>query len=237
MPSLSIASLPTAPVMTTTDQVFELLHNAIISFDLPPGSKMSEAEVSAQMGVSRQPVRDAFFRLSELGFLQIRPQRATRVSKISEEAVNQAAFVRAALELACLKEAIDKMTDAGIKKLDNIISEQADAVAVKDRVAFHELDDAFHHALCNISGRAHVWTLIKEHKAHMDRARYLSLPFSLDIAYSEHLGVMDAIRARDYETSQQLMGDHLSRITKILGKIRDEHAEFFEEPGEDQSKN
>ena len=57
---------------TVTDQIFDLLYERVVNLTLPPGAKLSEAEVAAQMGVSRQPVRDAFYRLSQMGFIQIR---------------------------------------------------------------------------------------------------------------------------------------------------------------------
>ena len=62
---------------SVTDQVFEALYRKVLLVELPPGTKLSELDVARQLGVSRQPVRDAFFRLSKLGFLQIQPQRAT----------------------------------------------------------------------------------------------------------------------------------------------------------------
>ena len=63
------------------------------------------------MGVSRQPVRDAFYRLSRLGFLTIWPQRATIVAPISERAVLQARFIRTAIELETVQAAA-RMLDA-----------------------------------------------------------------------------------------------------------------------------
>ena len=59
----------TAP-RTTTDAVFEALHAQILSLELLPGTRISEAEVAAKLGVSRQPVRDAFNRLSNLQLLK-----------------------------------------------------------------------------------------------------------------------------------------------------------------------
>jgi DNA-binding GntR family transcriptional regulator len=81
------------------------LHSQILLLELPPGTKMSEVEVAKALGVSRQPVRDAFYRLSKLGFLSIRPQRATLVSQISSTAVLQARFVRNALEAETVRTA------------------------------------------------------------------------------------------------------------------------------------
>ena len=48
---------------TTTDLVFDQLHDDIISMQLLPGTKLSEVEVAKRFGVSRQPVRDAINRL------------------------------------------------------------------------------------------------------------------------------------------------------------------------------
>ena len=229
MSALYKVSFRAEPITTTTDQVFEALYDAIVALQLPPGSKVSEADIASQMNVSRQPVRDAFFRLSELGFLSIRPQRATLVTKISIEKVQQATFIRAALELACLEEAISKVTDEALGELDDIIRLQAQAVKAKDGSLFHELDDKFHSKLCQIGGRAHVWTLIREQKAHMDRVRFLSLPFSSNIAYNEHQLVMSAIRERSQKTAKELMRAHLERILTILHQLRDENAEYFED--------
>ena len=90
---------------SVTDAIFEELHRQILALDLPPGTKMSEVDVARIMGVSRQPVRDAFYRLSTLGFLTIRPQRATVVSAISETAVMQARFIRSAIEAETVRMA------------------------------------------------------------------------------------------------------------------------------------
>ena len=74
---IDLPSLETVRAPSVADQIFATLYHRVITLELPPGARLSEAEVARQMGVSRQPVRDAFWRLSQLGFLTIRPQRAT----------------------------------------------------------------------------------------------------------------------------------------------------------------
>ena len=59
---------------TVVDEIFEHLHDEISSMRLRPGDRISEADVAAQFGVSRQPVRDAFSRLENASLLLIRPQ-------------------------------------------------------------------------------------------------------------------------------------------------------------------
>jgi len=216
-------------IPTVADTVFEELHQQILSLDLAPGTRVSEVEVAKAFGVSRQPVRDAFYRLSQLGFLLIRPQRATVITKISEAAVLKAKFVRTALEIACLRAAIEVITDEQIKDLEDLLEEQEAAVKADERQLFHSLDDAFHRRICEISGHDYVWALIREQKAHMDRVRFLSLASGAQAALDDHIVIINAIRDRDAKRAEAHLIEHLGRIATILGRIRSENVDHFEE--------
>ena len=214
---------------SVADQVFTELHQQIVWLTLPPGARMSEVEVAKALGVSRQPVRDAFYRLSQLGFLEIRPQRATRVSLISTEAVKQARFVRTALEVEIVRAACDAMTPEWIEKLRANLAQQEQAVAADDRKGFHQLDDEFHATLCLVSNHVFAWQTIQESKAHLDRVRLLSLAFNQQRTLQEHRGLFDAIAAGDAERAEKLMREHLARLDGEIGRIRSENLDYFAE--------
>ena len=72
-------TLITSESKSTADVVFERLHADIVSLAILPGAKISEADIARRFGVSRQPVRDAFSKLANLGLLLIQPQKATEV--------------------------------------------------------------------------------------------------------------------------------------------------------------
>lgn len=212
---------------SVADTVFEELHNQILLLELPPGTKMSEAEVAKALGVSRQPVRDAFYRLSKLGFLSIRPQRSTMVSQISSIGVLQARFVRNAIEAETVRTACRVLTEADHAALDLILEQQRQAVEAKDPVSFHGFDDQFHKEICERAGLGFAWDIIRENKAHMDRVRFLSLSFASQDAFNDHLEVMEAIRARDEDNAMHHMRIHLSRIKEQIVRIRADHLRYF----------
>jgi DNA-binding GntR family transcriptional regulator len=219
---------------SVADSVFEELHQQIIALQLAPGTKLSETEVARALGVSRQPVRDAFYRLSKLGFLVIRPQRATTVSTISERAVMRARFVRTALETETVRVACERLSAEDHAALDALLGLQHSAMEARDPVAFHALDDQFHREICERAGLAFAWEIIRENKAHMDRVRFLSLAFASQDAYGDHLQLMEAIRTRDADRAIWHMRRHLSRIRDQIVRIRAENAPFFaveSEPG------
>lgn len=228
MPSPALAKLDTAGV-STTDQVFDALYRAVLTFELPPGARISEAEISTRLDVSRQPVRDAFFRLSKLGFLLIRPQRPTLVTKISQTAVRQSAFIRTAIEIACIRAATEHATEADFAALEGMLARQDEAIGARDSERFHVEDDAFHRRICAAAGEAHAWRLIQEQKAHMDRVRFLSLTFNRDEAWREHAAILGALRDRDPDAAEAALRAHLERIHVMLPQIRAAHQEHFEE--------
>lgn len=224
---LTLPSLADLRPLSVTDQVFDALYDRVVNLTLPPGAKLSEAEVAAQMGVSRQPVRDAFYRLSHLGFIQIRPQRATTVTPISDDAVMKAYFIRSALEEATMRAAATRLTPADWDGLARLIERQEAAMTAGQLTLFHTLDDQFHRDICAAAGLEFVWALVKDNKGHMDRARYLSLSYGASTAFIEHGLILDALRARDPEAAAAAVRDHLSHIERILARLRVERPEVF----------
>lgn len=213
------------------DSVFDELHRQILRLELPPGTRMSEFDVARALGVSRQPVRDAFYRLSKLGFLTIRPQRATVVSAISERAVMQARFIRLAIEVETARVACKTLGDGDLDAIAEIVAQQERAVALRDPAAFHDLDDQFHREICERAGAGFAWETAREMKSHMDRVRYLSLAFASERAFEEHKDILAALRARDPDRAAEMVRQHLSRILTQIVRIRAENSAYFADEG------
>ena len=83
---------------TLHDQVYHALYHAILEGDLEPGSRIIEAEISAALGISRGPVREAIRRLESEGLLVTRAYRGTHIIRLSGHDVVELYSVRAALE-------------------------------------------------------------------------------------------------------------------------------------------
>lgn len=224
---------PLEPVVRASiaDQVFDVLHQQVLSLALPPGTKMSEAEIAKQLNVSRQPVRDAFYRLSKLGFLLIQPQKATQVSPIHIQDILRARFVRTSIEVEVMRRAAQGLTAQALAQLDANLAEQKQTVASGDRARFHRLDDAFHHLLCQGAGVGFVWETIHENKAHTDRVRYLSLSEGSARAMEGHIRILAALCARDAEAAVAELRTHLGQIEGIIADLRAANAAWFSDEG------
>lgn len=214
---------------TAVDVIFDNLYEDIVSLKLMPGTKISEAEIAAQYGVSRQPVRDAFARLGNLGFLLIRPQKATEVQKFSNAAIKSARFIRTALEVEIARKAVSLWTGQHAEAFEENLALQDKAADQNDRDAFHQLDFDFHRQMCETAGAAFAFDTILENKAKVDRICVLSLmdQATLKDLVGDHHDIYERLRARDAEGIETSMRTHLSKIETTIEKLRKSHPDYF----------
>src|SRR5437867_6666691 len=79
-------------------QVSEQIRAMILGGHLKPGERLVEDKLSAELGVSRVPVREALLALSAQGLVHIEPRRGATVAEITPKAVAELVEVRALLE-------------------------------------------------------------------------------------------------------------------------------------------
>ena len=211
-------------------QLYRILRARIITNDLEPGVRISEAEIAAEYTVSRQPVREAFIKLAEEGLVEVRPQRGTFVRKIEVAAVMDARFMREAIESDIVGLLAESANDRTIADLRQQVAEQRKSLDDPDR--FMELDDRFHASLALAGGKARVWDIVESLKSQMDRVRHLSmLRFPVPKLVEQHAAIVEAIASHDSKTATGAMRGHLREIMNDLPAIAKSRPEFFEDAG------
>jgi DNA-binding GntR family transcriptional regulator len=213
-------------------QLVQILRQAIIELRLKPGEAISEKEVAARFGVSRQPVREAFINLAEASLVRIWPSRGTYVVKISLTDVLDARFVREAVECALVRAAAALIDEPALRRLDDLLHRQRDAVARRDHPAFQALDEAFHREIAGVVDCGHAVGVVEAARARTDRVRFLSLPGAtpLDRLMAQHEAIVAALARRDAAGAQAAMTEHLREILIALPALAAAHPDHFE-PG------
>jgi GntR family transcriptional regulator, rspAB operon transcriptional repressor len=213
------------------EQVFRTLRSAIVTMRLTPATALSEQEIAGRLKVSRQPVREAFIKLSEIGLVRVLPQRGTFVVKISAKAVTDARFVREAVECAIARRASEGIGKEPVAELRAIIADQRRTARAADLEKFFVLDEAFHRSLAHAAECAYAWKVIEEAKAQMDRVRFLSLPDAtpMDHLIVQHEAILDAIADGEPAAAEQAMKNHLREILTSLPRLSRAFPDMFED--------
>lgn len=215
---------------TTTDAVYEAVHNEIVSLAILPGTKLSETEVARRFGVSRQPVRNAFTKLGNEGLILIRPQKATIVRGFSMERIQLARFVRVAVELETVHRAIQIWDSERDAKLAQNLALQEIAINDGDLSAFHELDYDFHKLIYVLGGNPLAFEVMLDCKQKVDRLCLLSLEKSSEAnsILDDHREIAAGISSGSVEQAHGSVRKHLSRLDQTIALIHDKHPDYFE---------
>jgi DNA-binding GntR family transcriptional regulator len=216
-----------APRLSVRDQTLETLRRRIISLQLPPGEPLSENELAQELGVSRTPVRESLILLREEGLVQVFPQIGSFVSLVDLARVSEAQFVREAIECASLQDlAVDS---AGVAGLRDILQAQSDAEAGGDVEEFFRLDEDFHRELLRLAGHESAWAAVNSAKAHLDRARRMSLLETRPVStlIEQHTAVVDALEARNFAAADSSLRLHLRGVFDDVKRIQASSPDLF----------
>lgn len=221
--------LPGARQATVGYRVFRVIRQAIVQGRLQPGYPISEAELARQLGVSRQPVREAFIKLSDSGLVEIRPQRGTFVRLISRREVENARFIREAIEVAVARRAAEVADAQAVGKLMDLVDAQERCGGQPDQSAFLALDDEMHRTIANLADCDNAWRVVEDLKVQMDRVRFLSISDAtpVETIVAQHRAIVAAITARDPDGAAAAVRVHMREILNSLPILASAHASVF----------
>jgi DNA-binding GntR family transcriptional regulator len=207
----------------------DAIRDAIVRLDLAPGDFIDKAALCERLGVSRFPVSEALGRLADEGFVEVLPQRGTRVTRIDLADCRQAMFIRRALESDCVRAIAERLDKPLLAALDQILGIQADAMKRDDRARFHGCDLALHDALLAALGFDRVKTAVIAARAKLDRMRlFMCTPERQAATFAEHKAIVKALRARDATAAGRAMEQHLDMVMDELGAFSALRPDAFE---------
>ncbi len=214
------------------NQVFEQLYQDIVSLKLLPGTKLSEAEVARKFGVSPQPVRDAFHRLSSIDLLYVRPQRATKVRGFSLSRIEKARFIRLAVELEVSRRACEIWDKPRAVTLQRNLEEQKRCVETVNPEGMQSLDYEFHRLICELGGCPGAYEAIRQQKQKMERLcalEYDRRVKELGSILDDHRSIAEALKTKSVERVLTVARRHLDGLDETIKYIHNTHIEFFED--------
>jgi DNA-binding GntR family transcriptional regulator len=215
---------PIAPVhRSRADEVYEQLKRDVAEFNLVPGDRFTENELSERLGVSRTPVRQALFRLQQEGYVEVLFRSGWRVLPFDFDQFEQLYDLRMVLETT----AAQRLCSDG-ERVDSELLNQLAAiwlVPVAERSAdmaqVSKWDEEFHCKLVAAAGNAEM---ARVHRDVTDRIRIIRrLDFTkqarIDATYEEHAKILKAIQRKRGDQAAMLLRAHIETSQAEVRKI------------------
>jgi DNA-binding GntR family transcriptional regulator len=208
-------ALSTGP--TLADQAYRALRDEIINGKLKPGERLTERHIATRLGVSPTPIREALQRLEHEHLIQRTDTRRILVAEPSVHRLYELTLIEAALRGVGARLAAQNATEQEIAAIEHAYAEFTDKMtpeqALRAARKLHELIDRASHNETLI-------TMVATATAFDWQFRIETIPDTFGrnqktalARHREHGKIVKALKARDAETAERLMREHILGAT------------------------
>ena len=191
--------------------VYEALVELVVEGRLRPGQHLVETELARQLGVSRQPVREALHRLEAEGWVDLRPNQGAFVHVPTDQEVDELLDVRELLEVETARLAARAPAAGQLARLRVICHEGEAAVEAGDILRFVAVNNEFHAELARVAGNAVLAELAAIVGRRVRWYYRLVAPLRGHESCAEHLDMVEAIEAGDAARASAIARKHTER--------------------------
>ncbi|MEO1192875.1 MAG: GntR family transcriptional regulator [Pseudomonadota bacterium] len=199
-------------------EIADSLRQRILSGALPEGLALRQAQIAADYGVSRIPVREALQRLQAEGLVRIDPGKGAQVSGLKPAEIGELYELRACLEGDLAERAAKQLTPRHLEAMEDALAAYEAALGAEEIANWGTLNWAFHHALLQAAERP-LW--MQELRGLTERTeRYVRLQLALTgmltKAQEDHRKILELARAGKGKALGQAMRGHIEEAGKSL---------------------
>ena len=209
----------THKTVSLADQVFEHIERDILSGKYERGEIITEGKLSAELGVSRTPIREALRRLEQEHLIE-ESGKGSIVIGISEKDLEDIFLIRKQLECLAASMAAKNHTDEQLAELKETLELQEFYVAKADTEHVKYMDNKFHRILYKLTGSTVFFdTLVPLHRK-IQKYRRASLQSKSRAAESvqEHRKIYEAIALGDEKLAYETVLEHIENAYNHIKK-------------------
>ena len=214
---------------TLAKQVVRAIRHQIFSGVLKPNQRVVEAEIAAEMGISRGPVREAFAELEKEGLIITYSRKGTYVKSFEMKDIEEIYTLRALLEGFGVSLALDRLKEQDLSYLRDLLDRIVEMAEKRDVIEVSRLNMQFHQKIMELSNHKRLYdswqSLLAQTQmlSAMTTEYYTSL---IDIRKS-HKILLDALVTGDREHIKRSFEHHIlksmNELLDFLKKMKEEN--------------
>lgn len=196
--------------MSLSSQAFTRIRNAIVSGDLDFGERLSEMQIAEALGMSKAPVRTAFFKLRDIRLVTIVPQAGTYVFSPGAEDVLEMSTFRTVLETAGMRLSMQNAAPVVLDTLEQTVFRMDKALTRGNWAQYETADREFHEVFMRESGNSF-------------------LPQAYDLTASSITALRVRLQGGEGDYRARSFGEHKQILAELKAGHLDEAARILEE--------
>jgi DNA-binding GntR family transcriptional regulator len=192
--------------------VAEEIRSMILRGDLAAGERLHEEKLAEQLGVSRNPIREAIRLLEATGLVEVVHRRGTYVCTPDANDTRHVLEVRSVLESYAAASAAKSQPAGLVDELRRLVDEGITASAAGNSVRASELHSEFHKAVERASGNPYLVQVVEPLRQRTEMIFSLLVEARGSMGWHEHEAIIDAIEAGDVDGARATVSDHIMQV-------------------------
>lgn len=207
--------------VSVRDYVHRALREAILSLELPPGTRLRIDELAQLYDVSHTPVRQALLRLESEGLVTTPPRRGAHVSALTYDEFEEMQCIRLGVEPVLARAAVTRCTPDGLSELERAFANVQAAFEAGGLDRYLHFQATFRDMFYEFADRPRLLRVAREQRLRVERyLRYLCSDTSaLKESRIHQQQLLEAARDRDPEAAAAATTDALQWALTELGKL------------------
>jgi DNA-binding GntR family transcriptional regulator len=198
--------------------VSEKIRGQILAGRLRPGERLVEDRLSAELGVSRVPVREALRGLSMEGLVRLEPNRGASVTEVTPELLAELVEVRTLLEALNARLAARRHDPEIVALLQDTLRRGNEAAQSGTADQLAQLNAEFHERLAEASRNSVLSDIMRSLRERTGLAFSINGQARAREDWKEHAGILAAVIEGDEEISALLAARHVKNAAAALGR-------------------
>jgi DNA-binding GntR family transcriptional regulator len=201
-----------------TSLAYSAVKEDILKNVLESGMVISENQIAEQLGISRSPVRAAFYRLASEGLIKILPSRGAIIQELSIKEAHDIYDIRIAIESFILKRSFEFITPEDIGILRKLIEEQRDAYLNGNPQESMSIDMKFHSFFGKYYSNRKFEELIQNSRERFSSYGYIALtkPGRIHSTLQEHEAIVESLEKKELESAIGNLEKHFETAKRFL---------------------